>query len=186
MAVGLVVFGGRGALAPGRDGRDRVAAIRPCQGQWTMPPIALLARPKQSAGRRVAMLAIEGYLLIAIVLLIVGRSVPGAKAHRQGRRQPCPGRPLRSLSRSIPRYTRAELAEAWSDHARFEAMREVEVAACEEMEGPTDEELDAIRAATFTVEAIDEREKVTDHDTAAFVDVLAASAGPRGAGSTTA
>ena len=35
-------------------------------------------------------------------------------------------------------------------------------------------------AATFTVEAINEREKVTDHDTAAFVDVLAASAGPAG------
>jgi len=54
------------------------------------------------------------------------------------------------------------------------------VAACEEMEGPTARELDAIRAATFTVEAINEREKVTDHDTAAFVDVLSASAGPAG------
>jgi adenylosuccinate lyase len=80
----------------------------------------------------------------------------------------------------IPRYTRAELAEAWSDHARFESMREVEVAACEEMEGPTGEELEAIQGATFTVEAIAERERVTDHDTAAFVDVLAASAGPAG------
>jgi adenylosuccinate lyase len=80
----------------------------------------------------------------------------------------------------IARYTRAELAEIWSDHARFEAMRQVEVAACEEMEGPSPEELAAIRAATFTVAEIDERERVTDHDTAAFVDVLAASAGPAG------
>jgi adenylosuccinate lyase len=80
----------------------------------------------------------------------------------------------------IPRYTRPELAEIWSDHARFDAMREVEVAACEEMDGPTPEELAAIRAATFTVAAIEERERVTDHDTAAFVDVLAASAGPAG------
>jgi adenylosuccinate lyase len=80
----------------------------------------------------------------------------------------------------IARYTRRELAEAWSDHARWEAMRRVEVAASEEMEGPTAAELDAIRAATFTVEAIDEREKVTDHDTAAFVDVLSESAGPAG------
>src|SRR5260370_29863541 len=72
------------------------------------------------------------------------------------------------------------MAEIWSDNAHFEAMRQVEVAACEEMDGPTEEELDAIRAATFTVEAIAEREKVTDHDTAAFVDVLAASAGPAG------
>jgi adenylosuccinate lyase len=59
-------------------------------------------------------------------------------------------------------------------------MREVEVAACEEMDGPTPAELQAIRGATFTVEAIAEREKVTDHDTAAFVDVLAESAGPAG------
>ena len=80
----------------------------------------------------------------------------------------------------IARYTRPQLAEIWSDHARFEAMREVEVAACEEMEGPAPEELAAIRAATFTVEQINEREQVTDHDTAAFVDVLAASAGSAG------
>jgi adenylosuccinate lyase len=80
----------------------------------------------------------------------------------------------------ISRYTRRELAEAWSDHARFDAMRQVEVAACEEMDGPTEEELQAIRRAAFTVEAIAERERVTDHDTAAFVDVLAASAGPAG------
>jgi adenylosuccinate lyase len=80
----------------------------------------------------------------------------------------------------IPRYTRAALAEIWSDRAHFEAMREVEVAACEEMDGPTAEELEAIRKATFTVEEIAEREKVTDHDTAAFVDVLATSAGPAG------
>ncbi|MBV8957014.1 MAG: adenylosuccinate lyase [Solirubrobacterales bacterium] len=80
----------------------------------------------------------------------------------------------------IARYTRAELAEIWSEHAHFEAMRQVEVAACEEMDGPTEDELQAIRRATFTVEAIAEREKVTDHDTAAFADVLAASAGAAG------
>jgi adenylosuccinate lyase len=80
----------------------------------------------------------------------------------------------------IARYTRRELGDAWSDHARFEAMRQVEVAACEEMDGPTEAELDAIRAATFTVAAIDERERITDHDTAAFVDVLSDSAGPAG------
>ncbi len=59
-------------------------------------------------------------------------------------------------------------------------MRQVEVAAAEELDGPTGDELQAIRAANFTVEAIAERERVTDHDTAAFVDVLAASAGPAG------
>ncbi len=57
----------------------------------------------------------------------------------------------------IARYTRPELAAIWSDQARFEALREVEVAACAEMDGPTPEELAAIRAATFSVEAIVER-----------------------------
>ena len=80
----------------------------------------------------------------------------------------------------IERYTRAEFGELWSDWARFEALRQVEVAACEEMDGPTPDELAAIRGATFTVEAITERERTTEHDVAAFVDVLAESAGPAG------
>ncbi len=80
----------------------------------------------------------------------------------------------------IDRYTRPELREVWSDHARFEAMRQVEVAACEEMDGPSADDLEAIRSATFTVEAVNEREKTTDHDLAAFVDVLAESAGRAG------
>src|SRR5690242_1405159 len=62
----------------------------------------------------------------------------------------------------------------------MEAWRRVEVAACEEMPGPTEADLEAIRAATFTVEAVQERERVTDHDVAAFVDVLQDSAGPGG------
>jgi adenylosuccinate lyase len=80
----------------------------------------------------------------------------------------------------IERYTRPELGIVWSDEARMEAWRQVEVAACEEMEGPAPVDLEAIRAATFTVEAVKERERVTDHDVAAFVDVLAESAGPAG------
>ena len=80
----------------------------------------------------------------------------------------------------IARYTRPEMGALWTDAARLEYWRLVEVAACEEMDGPTASELDAIRSASFTVEAIAERELVTDHDTAAFVDVLSASAGPAG------
>src|ERR1700684_3141536 len=62
----------------------------------------------------------------------------------------------------------------------MECWRAVEVAACEEMDGPTAAELEPIRGATFTVEAVEERERITDHDMAAFVDVLSASAGPAG------
>ena len=67
----------------------------------------------------------------------------------------------------------------------MEAWRRVEVAACEEMDGPTPSDLEAIRAATFTVEAVQRREEITDHDVAAFVDVLVRErrAAP-GAGST--
>jgi adenylosuccinate lyase len=80
----------------------------------------------------------------------------------------------------IARYTRPEVGAIWTDEARMTAWRDVEVAAAEALEGPTEAELEAIRGATFTVEAVKEREKVTDHDVAAFVDVLAASAGPAG------
>ncbi|HET8758682.1 MAG TPA: adenylosuccinate lyase [Solirubrobacteraceae bacterium] len=80
----------------------------------------------------------------------------------------------------IARYTRPELGEIWTDEARMTAWRDVEVAAAEGLEGPTEEELAAIRGATFTVAAVKEREQVTDHDVAAFVDVLGASAGPAG------
>jgi adenylosuccinate lyase len=80
----------------------------------------------------------------------------------------------------IARYTRPEIGAVWTDQARMEAWRRVEVAACEEMEGPTTADLEAIRSATFTVEAVAERERITDHDMAAFVDVLAESAGPPG------
>jgi adenylosuccinate lyase len=80
----------------------------------------------------------------------------------------------------IARYTRPEIGALWTDEARMEAWRRVEVAACEEMDGPTVADLEAIREATFTVAAVQERERVTDHDVAAFVDVLQESAGPGG------
>ena len=87
----------------------------------------------------------------------------------------------------IPRYTRPQLGRLWTDEFRMEGWRRVEVAACEELpellgagNGPTPAELEAIRGATFTVHAVQERERVTDHDVAAFVDVLAASAGEAG------
>jgi adenylosuccinate lyase len=80
----------------------------------------------------------------------------------------------------IARYTRPELGAVWTDEARMTAWRDVEVAAAEALTDPAPAELEAIRAATFTVEAVKEREAVTDHDVAAFVDVLSASAGPAG------
>jgi Mn2+/Fe2+ NRAMP family transporter len=38
---------------------------------WTMPPLALLERPRFSPGRRTAMLMLRGYLIVAVLLLVV-------------------------------------------------------------------------------------------------------------------
>jgi adenylosuccinate lyase len=84
----------------------------------------------------------------------------------------------------ISRYTRPEIGEAWASQRKFETWLEVELAATEAWaeEGVVPREAaEAARAkAAFTVEAVNEREKVTDHDVAAFVDVVATSVGEHG------
>ena len=66
---------GSGRSCGGPRRRRRGRRSRPGRGvpseQWTMPPIALLARPQQSATRRIAMLTMEAYLLLAVALLVV-------------------------------------------------------------------------------------------------------------------
>jgi adenylosuccinate lyase len=84
----------------------------------------------------------------------------------------------------IARYTRPEMGEVWSQQAKLDAWLEVELAATEAWaeEGTVPREAaEAARAnAAFTVEAVQERERVTDHDVAAFVDVVAGSVGEHG------
>ncbi len=67
LAVGAVVWG------PTRRHPAKAVQAGPAvaREQWTMPPIALLARPKQSALRRIAMLTLEGYLVVAVAMLVV-------------------------------------------------------------------------------------------------------------------
>jgi adenylosuccinate lyase len=84
----------------------------------------------------------------------------------------------------IARYTRPEMGEVWSQQRKLECWLEVELAATEAWaeEGAVPKEAaEACRAnASFTVEAVQERERVTDHDVAAFVDVVAGSVGEHG------
>ncbi len=84
----------------------------------------------------------------------------------------------------IPRYTRPEMGEVWSQQRKLECWLEVELAATEAWaeEGVVPREAaEACRAnASFTVEAVEERERVTEHDVAAFVDVVAESVGEHG------
>ena len=84
----------------------------------------------------------------------------------------------------IDRYTREEIGAVWSDERRMQGWLEVELAATEAWaaEGKVPEEAAtaAREKATFTVEAVKERERITNHDVAAFVDVLAESVGEHG------
>ncbi|HET9162716.1 MAG TPA: adenylosuccinate lyase [Solirubrobacterales bacterium] len=84
----------------------------------------------------------------------------------------------------IPRYTRKEIGQVWSQQRKLETWLEVELAATEAWaeQGvvPLEAAEEARARAAFTVDAVNEREKVTDHDVAAFVDVVAASVGEHG------
>ena len=84
----------------------------------------------------------------------------------------------------IPRYTRDEIGAVWAPQRRLEALLEVELAATDAWaaEGVVPEgDAKACREkASFTVEAVEERERTTGHDVAAFVDVVAESIGPAG------
>jgi adenylosuccinate lyase len=84
----------------------------------------------------------------------------------------------------IPRYTRPEIGAVWTTEAKLQSWLEVELAATEAWaaEGvvPPEAAEQARAKAAFTAEAVEEREKVTDHDVAAFVDVVAASVGEHG------
>jgi len=84
----------------------------------------------------------------------------------------------------IDRYTRPEIGTVWSQQRKFDTWLEVELAAVEALaeQGVVPaQDAEAIRdRASFTVAAVDEREQVTDHDVAAFVDVVAGSVGDEG------
>jgi len=84
----------------------------------------------------------------------------------------------------IARYTRAEIGAVWTDERRMSGWLEVELAATDAWaaEGVVPAEAAAAcrERAAFTVEAVREREAVTGHDVAAFVDVVAAAVGEEG------
>ena len=84
----------------------------------------------------------------------------------------------------IERYTRPEMGAVWSEQRKLDTWLDVELAVVEALaqDGQVPEaDADAIRdRASFSVEAVKEREKVTDHDVAAFVDVVAGSVGEAG------
>jgi adenylosuccinate lyase len=84
----------------------------------------------------------------------------------------------------IERYTRPELGAVWSEQRKLDTWLAVELAVVEALAAQgtiPEEDAAAIRdRAAFTVEAVKERERITDHDVAAFVDVVAGSVGEAG------
>ncbi len=84
----------------------------------------------------------------------------------------------------IDRYTLPEMGAIWSDERRWQVFQEVEALATEAWEklGVVPAGVaDRIRhAATPSPAAIAERERITHHDLAAFVDLLGDNTGPGG------
>jgi adenylosuccinate lyase len=84
----------------------------------------------------------------------------------------------------IERYTRPEMGAVWSEQRKLDAWLQVELAAVEALADqgvvPAEDAARIRERASFTPEAVREREQVTDHDVAAFVDVVAKSVGDAG------
>jgi adenylosuccinate lyase len=76
----------------------------------------------------------------------------------------------------IPRYSLPEMAALFSDEARWGVALEVEILAVEGWSAigviPAEDAQRVRERAAFDVEAILERERTTEHDVAAFVDVV--------------
>jgi adenylosuccinate lyase len=84
----------------------------------------------------------------------------------------------------IPRYTREEIGAVWTQQRRMETWLQVELAATDAWAAAGVVPQEAAKAcrerASFTVEAVEERERTTGHDVAAFVDVVSDSIGEDG------
>ena len=82
----------------------------------------------------------------------------------------------------IARYTLPEMARVWSEENKFRKWLDVEIATCEvlaEMGWIPAEAVATIKAkADFSVDRIDEIEKVTRHDVIAFTTAVAEKVGP--------
>jgi hypothetical protein len=76
----VLVAMGLGALL-GRHPAVQGAQPRVNRETWRMPPLAVLGRPVWSRGRLVGMWALRGYLIVAVLLLIV-RAVQISTGHQ--------------------------------------------------------------------------------------------------------
>ncbi|HJY33056.1 MAG TPA: adenylosuccinate lyase [Actinomycetota bacterium] len=84
----------------------------------------------------------------------------------------------------IPRYVLPEMAAVWSDDARLGHWLEIEILVAEALAGlgavPHADAREIRASASFDADRVAEVERVTRHDVAAFVQVVAASVGTAG------
>ncbi len=84
----------------------------------------------------------------------------------------------------IPRYCLPAMAAVWSDERRFAHWLEIEILAVEAWARlgriPEADAEEVRRKASFSVERVEELERQTRHDVAAFVQCAGASVGPAG------
>jgi Mn2+/Fe2+ NRAMP family transporter len=73
LLVGLLVMGGIALVKRVRKGPDpeRLANARVERETWQMPPLAELTRPAWSLTRKIGMLTLRAYLLIAVIMLVI-------------------------------------------------------------------------------------------------------------------
>lgn len=84
----------------------------------------------------------------------------------------------------IPRYTRQEMADIWSEHNRLRIMLRIEVLACEAMaargEIPEADLRQIQERADFDLDKVHEYDKVLKHDVIAFLTSVKDHVGPAG------
>jgi adenylosuccinate lyase len=84
----------------------------------------------------------------------------------------------------IPRYTRDAIGAVWTQQRKMEGWLEVELAVTDALAEagvvPAEDAEACRKRASFTVAKVEERERTTNHDVAAFVDVVSASIGESG------
>jgi adenylosuccinate lyase len=78
----------------------------------------------------------------------------------------------------IRRYSREQMRSIWTDENKFNIWLQIEILACEARKIPAKDLATIRQKAKFTVERINEIEKITNHDVIAFLSCVAENVGP--------
>ena len=71
IAMAIYAARNRPGAAARVEAAERISEEKQRRQTWTMPPLALLERPVWSPGRKAGMLVLRGYLVVAVLLLVI-------------------------------------------------------------------------------------------------------------------